>query len=719
MRARCSQLLFQVKVTDAPKLGAVTGAVAESKSGAPVPKALVILRGNQKAGAGDAGIGTRTSASGSFAFSDLEPGTYQTTVERAGYVSAPENEGKTVTVKAGETTSDFKLTLLRTGAISGHVFDTDGEPLAGVSVQVLKPRKGTGGWGAISDDLGEYRAFNLAPGKYKVVATFQGSGMEPAVRMQRSPSSDGRVARDAYATVYYPGTIDSAQALAITVETGADLRGINFQMVRTHAVRVRGQISGLTGVFTTVNLQPSNQGSGGQTRDAVVTPKGEFELADVLPGTYWLSAASSGLDSASRFFTRRLVQVGDQDIDDLQLALSAGQKLTGRLVPPEGRSLPHGLFTFLESRVPGDTQQSGAVGQVSPDGAFSMRDIAPGDYDAVIASADASDDDLYIASIKMGEVDALAEGVHISEVAPEPLVFTLKPKGGAITSTVHDDQGRPVPDAHVLLVPDAPKTNRLALHGECKTSADGTCKINGITPGDYHLYGIQDDRPIDHRDSDLLKAVEEKGKAVTLAEGQQETLEVKVAPGGITALHLVAAEVFVAQVFQHAPEFLAGAAFFGDRGRELRGLQHGIIHEDRAIEPQRQSERVARPRIDGDQFPVALNPDHREERVVLEFVHDHFLNSRIEADQQCLDEIVRHRARRRDLLDFERDGVRFVDSHPDGQHVGAPDIFQDDDRHVGNGVHHQAADLHLDFHVFITSRSDRPASSGRRASRAR
>jgi hypothetical protein len=512
------------QVTDAPKLGGLVGAVVESKSGAPVPKAIVILRGNQKAGAGDQGIGTTTAASGAFTFRDLEPGIYQITVERAGYVIAPESKSKTVTVEAAENTPDVKLTLLRTGAISGRVLDTDGEPLARVSIQVVAQRKGAAGSGAISDDLGEYRAFNLAPDKYKIVATYQANGPERSIRMQVPATSDGRVTRNAYATVFYPGTTDAGQALTVTVEPGADLRGINFQMVRTHAVRVRGRVSGPTGIFTLVNLQPTSQGSGGLVRDTVVSPKGEFELADVLPGSYWLTAASGGLDSASRFVTRRMVQIGDEDIDDLQLALGAGQQLTGRLVPPVGRSLPGGLIMLLESRVPGD-RQSNAIGQVAADGAFSLRDIAPGDYDATLGSIEPSDDDLYVASIKMGELDALAEGVHIGETAPDSLVITFKPKGAAIACTVRDDQGSRVPAARVLLMPDAPKTNRLALHGDCKTGADGTCKISGITPGDYHLYAMPDDPQIDHRDPDLLKAVEDHGKAVTLAEAQQEKIE--------------------------------------------------------------------------------------------------------------------------------------------------------------------------------------------------
>ena len=66
-------------------------------------------------------------------------------------------------------------------------------------------------------------------------------------------AADGRMTQDAYASLYYPGTIDAGQAIALAVEPGADLHGIDFHMVRTHAVRVRGRVSGPTGLSTRVS----------------------------------------------------------------------------------------------------------------------------------------------------------------------------------------------------------------------------------------------------------------------------------------------------------------------------------------------------------------------------------------------------------------------------------------------------------------------------------
>lgn len=508
---------------DAPKPGGLAGVVFESKSGAPVPKATVILRGKQ-----DAGIGSTTSASGVFTFRDLEPGVYQIIVERTGYVIAPESQRKTVTVKAGETVSDFKLTMLRAGVISGRVLDTDGEPLALASIQVSPQRKGARGKTGVTNDLGEYRVFDVVPGKYRIAASYTANLTQPATRMQTEPGPDGRVVHEAYPTLYYPGAVDAAQAIALNVEPGADLRGIDFHMVRTPAVRVSGRVTGPAGLFISISLQPLEKGAGGEGRLANATQKGEFELPDVLRGAYWLTAVSSGLDAGSLLSARRMIQVGDQDVEGIQLALGAGQTLTGRLIAPEGRQLPPRLVIDLQSR--DDKQGAGAFAQVAPDGAFSLRSIGPGDYDAVLGSTQASDDDLYISTMRMGDTDALADGVHIAEAAPEPLNIVFKSNGASVACVVKDDKGAPIPAAHVLLVPAAPKTGRFALHGECTAAADGTCRISGITPGDYHAYALVGDTQVDHRDPDLLKSIESDGKAITLAEGQQEKIELTATP---------------------------------------------------------------------------------------------------------------------------------------------------------------------------------------------
>src|SRR5579863_10604678 len=85
----------------------------------------------------------------------------------------------------------------------------------------------------------------------------------------------------------------------------------------------------------------------------------------------------------------------------------------------------------------------------------------------------------------------------------------------------------------------------------------------------------------------------------------QETL--RAAEGEVFAsgarLHLIAAEIFVVQIFQPLAQIFAGA-FFGDGGGHAGMLQYLIFNENRAIQTQSERERVAGPRIHGHGLAV-------------------------------------------------------------------------------------------------------------------
>src|SRR5271169_2563025 len=118
----------QESPADPPKTGSVAGVVIEEKSEERIAKAFVILRRDQ-----EGGIGEITGSDGKFTLRDLDPGTYVLTVERDGYV-VPRGQSQTVQVQAGQNTSDVKLKLQRTGAVSGRILDADGNPIPNVSV---------------------------------------------------------------------------------------------------------------------------------------------------------------------------------------------------------------------------------------------------------------------------------------------------------------------------------------------------------------------------------------------------------------------------------------------------------------------------------------------------------------------------------------------------------------------------------------------------------
>ncbi|PYT29625.1 MAG: hypothetical protein DMG57_11065 [Acidobacteria bacterium] len=472
----------QENQVEPPKTGSVAGVVIDEKSGDRVAKAVIILRrdeqrtvpsGNVSGGRNlystgslfprtctevPGEIGEITGADGKFTLRDVDPGTYLLAVERDGYVIA-RGQTQTVKVQAGQTTSDVKVKLLRTGAISGRILDADGDPISGVNVvlSAVRARKsarsGTGY--ATTNDRGEYRVFHIAPGEYRVSATYTPRGRHDGVRMQRPVRADATSGREAYPTVYYPGSMATSHAAVVTVEAGAELAGIDLQLVRAHGVRVRGRITAPSGsspapLFQMVALVPIGQRDPpGQTYDFLIRdPNGEFEFTDVLPGTYRLQVEAGGFNELNRMSARRTLEVGDSDLEGIQLTSGQPRSLSGRVIAPEGRKLPPGLIVVLGSREAGDTQ-GGGMAQVGADGAFTISQVAPGEYDVVVASTTGGENDAYIHAIRMGDTDALVEGVHVGEGQVSPLDIVLRPNGGAAECTVKDDKGEPVPGANI------------------------------------------------------------------------------------------------------------------------------------------------------------------------------------------------------------------------------------------------------------------------------
>jgi len=169
----------------------------------------------------------------------------------------------------------------------------------------------------VTNDLGEYRAFGLRPGRYYVSATYRGNVALP----------DGE---DEYVTTFFPRTPDPSAAVPVDVTPGAQLRNIDVSMRKARAVTIRGKV--------TSELPPISAGDGSQrmnvmliprasvmgsmnTRGSAVTPQGIFEIRSVTPGSYFVSAVAMG--GGKTIATRTPVQVGSAPIEGVGTAVAA------------------------------------------------------------------------------------------------------------------------------------------------------------------------------------------------------------------------------------------------------------------------------------------------------------------------------------------------------------------------------------------------------------
>ena len=132
--------------------------------------------------------------------------------------------------------------------------------------------------------------------------------------------------------------------------------------------------------------------------------------------------------------------------------------------------------------------------------------------------------------------------------------------------------------------------------------------------------------------------------------------------------HLVFPEIVRIEALQPLVQPL-GVGLVGGRIDRLGVVDHRFLDEDRRPRAQRQRDRVARPRVDRHRVAVHREVDQRVERVLLQVADDDLLDRRLQVVDHVPQQVVRHRPRRRDVLDLQRDGVRLEDADPDRQHL--------------------------------------------------
>lgn len=119
-----------------------------------------------------------------------------------------------------------------------------------------------------------------------------------------------------------------------------------------------------------------------------------------------------------------------------------GQRCGLQEVVAPGRHIPQGLLVVLSNRAR-INRQSGGLGQVGPDGTFTLAAVPAGDYDVQLASAGPGDD-LYVSTIRRGDDNVLADGLRVNGPSSDPIEITLKPNGGTVEAVMRMHNGEPL-----------------------------------------------------------------------------------------------------------------------------------------------------------------------------------------------------------------------------------------------------------------------------------
>ena len=119
----------------------------------------------------------------------------------------------------------------------------------------------------------------------------------------------------------------------MNVVAGAELRGIDVNLLKAHTVSVRGHVTNAVSPGShaiNISLVPGNSNRGAFSRQVYqADASGRFEIRSVTPGSYLLEANVSENDKFYR--TRQPIEVRDQDVANLNLTISRGFSLPGRV----------------------------------------------------------------------------------------------------------------------------------------------------------------------------------------------------------------------------------------------------------------------------------------------------------------------------------------------------------------------------------------------------
>jgi hypothetical protein len=462
----------------------ISGQVVAADTGAAVKRASVTISGRPAPMAGRGAPGTAgrgvavqlsvamgpggshppqiTDDAGRFEFPDIPGGIYTIMVSpRHGYVRPTRptqvdvEEGKAATVA---------IKLERTGVITGRLLDESGDPLVRARVTALRREPTAGGrlmstgMGAQTDDLGQFRLFDLPPGTYFV------NGADSTNYMSFGPMSPAP--GQGYAPTYFPGSASIGGARAIAVKSAQETAGIDFSLVKVAMGRITGTVRDSTGQLATnrasVNLAPSTDDVAGFNRGSGIRPDGTFMIGDIPPGEYYLIASMSTGDgpNAPREGAYVPVTVNGADVT-VDLRTNAGATVTGRVVI-EGtpQPLPPAIAAMGRGGVPQ------VMIQARPSTASSLSMMMGG-----VRPVTAAEDGTFELTGLRGPTLLTATGGRMAlksvmrgaqDLTSTPLEFKGTEKVGSVTVTMtHDvgtlegqvtnDKGEPVPGAMIVV----------------------------------------------------------------------------------------------------------------------------------------------------------------------------------------------------------------------------------------------------------------------------
>ena len=487
---------------EAPKMVRVEGHVL-TLAGVAIPKATITLQ----APGVPAVPAVSTDKDGKFVFEEVPPGRYTTlSAQKAGFATQRYGArtssalGTPLTLTAGTVVRDLLIRMTQQGVISGHITDQDGDPVAGALVNILRDaytrgrRLFSSTAANTTNDQGDFRIANLAPGRYYVVAQ--------ARRMTLSSQSHA-ASQEVDVTTYYPNGLDEASAKPLDLSAGGELRGIDIRLLKRRVYSFRGKM-----LDRLTNASPAGlpvglvrADSGGLTNLSKTRPDGTFEFSGLAAGRYVVQTMPGNLTGPdgqsvpSNYSARMEVTITDASLDGVVLALAPGFEVNGTVKLEDGdlkdlvssNAAPAAAGTVVST----DLALAIALGRASAgrmtillaqwfgtdfapgpassavsqeDGGFRLQGVGPNIY---LMTVSGLPEGVYMKSVKFGEHDVTRTPLDLTS-GGGTMHILLSSRAADISGTAHDGKGDPISRAIITLWPETPNlgSTTAVTHGD-------------------------------------------------------------------------------------------------------------------------------------------------------------------------------------------------------------------------------------------------------------
>jgi hypothetical protein len=471
------------------------------------------------------GLVGSTDADGNCHFKHIEPGRYNLSGEKSGFIDTTYK--LILSLRAGDDLTDITLKLEPNATITGRVVDEDGDPVARAEVTPWHRQSfpGDGSMEALgrevtTNNAGEFRIEELFGGRYFLSARRSNDSRPSSKEQVVDSHGDPELLQDAL--TYYPESLNLDAAVPIDLGPGEQRGGIEIRLVRSRSYRIAGKVAFYGPAMSgyKVVVEPSH---GGQGHTANPTANGQFEIDALMPGSYDVLLVNRGIGTAGK----TSVEIDGADLKDVVLKPYRPARVKARVIV-EGQTqgswaaLAYLRKNALENYNIWSTQNGELV----------FADVAPGKY--ILDILDPGN--RYIKSIRSGGSALSPRAIELNEGDDLSLEVILSDATGRIDGSVSSGSDNQ-PDWSSLEITLAPMTAPEELFdAPHSVSLDqyGHFSLLNVRPGKYRIYAAQA-IGVGWHSLDFVRAMESKGTDVEVHEKDTIQLQLNLIPGQETA----------------------------------------------------------------------------------------------------------------------------------------------------------------------------------------